>query len=86
MKKISIVVLITALIVTFITGLFAPGIISWYFAPPVDLAVNCRTAVEWGIDTYRKTLLYGSAVGIVLGLALGLTVFRGRVTTPGTQA
>lgn len=47
---------------------FSPQFITWYFAPPVELAITCRAAVQWGLDVYRKMLLVGAGIGSVLGI------------------
>ena len=49
-------------------ALFAPTVIGWYFAPPVEMAYTCKAAVDWGMQTFRMALLWGTGVGTVLGL------------------
>jgi hypothetical protein len=55
---------------------FSPGMIEWYFSPPADLALTCKPAVQWAIETYRKVIVLGGVVGTVtsalLFLAFGL--------------
>lgn len=42
---------------------FSPGLIEWYFSPPADLALSCKPAVLWTIETYRKVILTGVLIG-----------------------
>lgn len=55
---------------------FSPKVIEWYFSPPAELALSCKPAVQWAIDSYRKAVLAGAIVGSVLSvlflLAFGL--------------
>ncbi len=53
----------------FLAGWAAPPIIGWYFAPPVELAVNCGEAVTWGIQTFREVLLLSMGIGAGIALA-----------------
>lgn len=78
MKKFIWVVGAATLFVTLFTGYFAPGIISWYFTPPVAFGVNCTPAVEWGISIYRRTLLCGAGAGFILGLFTALLLSKSR--------
>lgn len=63
---------------------FSPQIIGWYFAPPVNMLVNCRPAVDWGLEVYRKSMLAGGVIGIVVGIAIYAVFMRDKkpVTTP----
>ena len=52
---------------------FSPYIIDWYFTSPMDnLILNCRPAMVWAIDSYRKAILAGTGIGAVLSLVLYL--------------
>ena len=73
MKRALGIVFAVALLTVLLVGWFAPGLIAWYYSPPVELGVTCKPAVEWGIAVYRKTLLAGTAAGFILGaIAAGL--------------
>ncbi len=56
---------------------FSPAVIAWYFSPPADLALSCKPAVDWAIDTYRKVILLGGILGAV-GSALLFFAFGTR--------
>ncbi len=56
---------------------FSPGMIEWYFSPPADLALSCKPAVQWAIDTYRKVIFLGGVLGAV-GAALLFFAFGTR--------
>lgn len=76
MKRALFVALGVAGLVTLAAGWFAPGLIAWYYTPPVELGVSCKPAVEWGIATYRKVLVAGAGGGFVLGIACALALSR----------
>lgn len=59
---------------------FGPRLISWYYAPPVELGVSCKPAVEWAIAVYQKLVLAGTGAGFVLGAAAAL-VFKPKNST-----
>ncbi len=70
--------LIGALLSTYI----APKIIAWYFDPPVDIGVNCRSAVEWSMSKLQLTQFCGLAAGFLIGLTLMIMVTRGTPKGP----
>jgi len=77
----SLAVVVSAgLAVTLTVGWFAPGLISWYYTPPVELGVSCKPAVEWGIALYRRLLLLGAGTGFVLG-AIAAMFFKQKNST-----
>lgn len=59
------------------TSYFGPKAIAWYFDPPVDIGVNCRSAVEWSMAQLQKLQLIGFVTGTVLGL-LAMVWLTGR--------
>ena len=67
MKKIVTFLVGGSLVGSVLAAWFSPHLITWWFAPPVEVAISCRDAVTWGINTYRKAILAGSGVGIVGG-------------------
>lgn len=62
----------------------SPQFIAWYFAPPVELAITCRSAVEWGVGTFRKVLVGGVGVGIVGGALTFVFMARRRQAKAAT--
>lgn len=76
-KKVVTAGIFGALLGLGLTGWFAPNLITWYFAPPVEVAITCQSAVSWGIGTFRKFLLGGAGVGFVAG-SIAWGVFSGR--------
>lgn len=75
MRRSLTIVFGCGLIVTAAVAWFGPGLISWYYNPPVELGVSCKPAVEWGIAVYQKLVLWGTGAGFLLGAAAAL-VFR----------
>ncbi len=59
-----------------ITSWLAPKMIAWYFDPPVDIGVNCRSATEWSMQNLQRAQLFGLLFGA--GLSLGVAVFLDR--------
>lgn len=49
---------------------FSPHIIVWYFSPPADLAISCKPAVVWAIETYRKVIFTGVLLGTIISAIL----------------
>lgn len=49
----------------------APGIIAWYFKPPVETAgLSCTAAIAWALRRLQSAQLWGIGVGGVLGLVV----------------
>lgn len=71
MKRLFLFLAAGAALGTILSAWLSPQVIAWWFTPPVDLAVTCKAAVEWGIYTYRDVIV-GGAVG---GLATALVAF-----------
>lgn len=68
MRRFLVVAAAVAGLVLLGVAWFAPGLIAWYYTPPVEIGVTCKPAVVWAIDVYRKTLMIGAAGGFGLGL------------------
>ncbi len=79
MRRSLTIVFAGGLVVTAAVAWFGPGLISWYYNPPVELGVSCKPAVEWGIAVYQKLVLWGTGAGFLLGAAAAL-VFRPKAT------
>jgi len=65
-KRFILFLLVGALCGSVFFAWFSPGMIEWYFSPPADLALSCKPAVQWAIETYRKVIFLGSAAGMLL--------------------
>lgn len=74
MKRLLIYILAFAGIGTLTSTFVSPGLISWYFEPPVDIGVNCRPAVDWGIQKYQWAQMGGFVAGGVVGLIISLAL------------
>lgn len=59
------------------TSWLAPKAIAWYFTPPIEMALNCKTPIEWALHKLQLAQLFGTLTGGILFLILGLTVFKG---------
>ena len=70
MKRFFYVTLLSAFAASSVVAWFSPQAITWYFAPPTDLVISCKDAVEWGINSYRKTVLIGGLFGFIVGVAI----------------
>jgi|GEM_PF-1532765 len=68
-----------------VSGWFSKEMISWWWSPPVDIALNCRGAVEWGIDAYRKFMITGAVLGAVFGFLALFIVNKRKPMPPGSS-
>jgi len=50
----------------------APKGIAWYFDPPVNVGINCRSATEWAMAKLQIMQAVGLGVGGLLGLLIGM--------------
>ena len=74
----------------------APGMIAWYFNPPVEMGgFSCTAPIQWALRRLQAAQLWGVGVGGVLGLILfGIIQARRRKTqappsnhpTPGSDS
>jgi hypothetical protein len=68
-----------ALIGIALTTWLAPGLIAWYFNPPVETGgFSCTAAIGWALRRLQSAQLWGIGVGGVLGLVVYGVVQRGR--------
>lgn len=58
-----------ALLGALLSSYVGPKVIAWYFDPPVNIGVNCRSAVEWSMSRLQSTQVCGLGIGCVVGLA-----------------
>jgi len=77
MKRFLIFVLCFASVGAVMTSWLAPKMIAWYFEPPVEIGVNCRPAVEWGLEKLQWFQTGGLLGGCLLGIIAWAT-FRPR--------
>jgi hypothetical protein len=75
-KKILYGTAFCALLGALLSSYIGPKVIAWYFDPPVNIGVNCRSAVEWSMARLQLTQLCGLVVGLIIGLAI--TIHRTR--------
>jgi len=69
-----------AIIVAALTAWLAPGVIAWYFNPPVEMgAFSCTAPITWALKRLQWAQLWGFVVGGVLGLVVYGVVQRRRV-------
>jgi hypothetical protein len=61
-----------------LTTWLAPGLISWYFNPPVEMGgFSCTAPIAWALRRLQSAQLWGIGVGGVLGLVMyGLVQMR----------
>ena len=50
-----------ALLGALLSSYLGPKAIAWYFDPPVDIGVNCRSAVEWAMARLQLAQMAGLA-------------------------
>jgi hypothetical protein len=57
----------------------APGVIAWYFNPPVEMGgFSCNVPIAWALKRLQRAQLWGLVVGGVLGLVLYGVIHRRR--------
>ena len=72
-----------ALIGAVLAAWLAPGVIAWYFNPPVEMGgFSCNIPIAWALKRLQRAQLWGVIVGGVLGLVLYGVVQRRRGRTP----
>ena len=73
-----------------LTTWLAPGMITWYFKPPVEMgSFSCTAPIQWALGQLQKVQLWGVVVGGVLGLVIyGIVQARNRRTQaqPGSSS
>ena len=76
--KFLMFIFLGAIIGSALASWLAPKGIAWYFDPPVDIGVNCKSATEWAMNRLRTMQIVGLGVGAVFGLILAIVVKRRR--------
>lgn len=79
MKKTLIYIFIAALLGGILSSWVSPSAIAWYFDPPTNIGVNCRAAVEWGLQKFQIAQLFGLGIGAIVGLALSVLLQKKKV-------
>jgi hypothetical protein len=69
-----------AILVAALTAWLAPGVIAWYFNPPVEMGgFSCTPPIAWALKRLQWAQLWGFVIGGVLGLVVYGVVQRRRV-------
>lgn len=59
-----------------------PSLLSWWFEPPVQMAVNCTEPIQWAMQRLVIFQSVGAVVGLVAGFVLSLFfIVKGRKKT-----
>jgi len=66
-----------ALVGALISSWLAPKGIAWYFDPPVDMGINCKSATEWSMSRLLIFQAIGTAFGVISGMLI-FFMFKGR--------
>lgn len=83
MRRFLTSVLVGALLGIILTTWFGPRILTWWFTPPAGVMLtNASEAVRWGMDRLVHAQLISLLVGAVLGLVVGVLLFRRKPSTP----
>ncbi|MDB5036487.1 MAG: hypothetical protein JWQ35_15 [Bacteriovoracaceae bacterium] len=78
MKKLIWFVVAGAFIGGFLSSMFSPRVIGWYFEPPVDIGINCRAATEWAMARFQWAQLGGTVIGVIAALLIYTWIFSKR--------
>jgi len=63
-----------------LTAWLAPGVIAWYFNPPVEMGgFSCTVPITWALTRLRWAQVWGFVVGGILGLIVYGLVQRRRI-------
>jgi hypothetical protein len=57
-----------ALLGAILSSWLGPKGIAWYFDPPVNIGINCKSATEWSMSNLIRLQLIGIFAGAVLSL------------------
>ncbi len=83
MKRFLFVFVVGVLAGSLLSAYIAPHAIAWYFEPPVEIGVNCRPAVEWGLQKLQLAQLVSGIIGGVI-FSVGFFWFQGRNKNGGS--
>ena len=68
-----------AIITAALTAWLAPGVIAWYFNPPVEMGgFSCTAPIAWALKRLQWAQLWGVIVGSIAGLVVYGFVHRRR--------
>lgn len=76
--KFLVFIVLGAIIGSAMASWLAPKGIAWYFDPPVDIGVNCKSATEWAMNKLRFLQIVGLGAGGVVGLIFAFMLRRRR--------
>ena len=69
-----------AIIGAVLAAWLAPGMIAWYFNPPVEMGgFSCTVPIQWALKRLQWAQLWGVIVGGILGLVVYSVYQRRRV-------
>jgi len=73
MKRMMWFIIGGAVIGSALASWLAPKGIAWYFNPPVNIGIDCRSATEWAMAKLQifqlVGLLFGGGAGLLAGLS-----------------
>ncbi len=84
-KRIIIFVLIGAGLGGLFTSWLAPKVIAWYFDPPAQFGVNCKSSIEWALSRFQWSQFIGTLVGITLGFVAAFMLRSKNTEIENTQ-
>ena len=76
MKKFLWTVFGGALFGTTLFAWVSPYVLTWYFSPPVDVAISCKESVGWAFESYRKMLVGGFITGAIISAIVFILMKR----------
>ena len=86
MRRVTIAVLLFALVFGLGATFLGPKAIAYWYAPPVPSgaasAFNCTDAVAWAMHKLVLTQIFGSLFGAVIGLVIGVLLVRRKPAAP----
>ena len=77
MKRMAVYVAVGAVLGTLLFTWLGPKMLGLWFQPPVNIGIDCHTAIQWAMNKLIVVQIVGLAVGIALGVVLAIA-FRGR--------
>jgi ABC-type nitrate/sulfonate/bicarbonate transport system permease component len=87
MRRVTIAMLLCALVFGILATWLGPRMITYWYAPPVAAgaaaAFNCTEAVQWAMTKLIWTQLIGTGIGLIVGLVLGV-LMGGRRAPPAS--
>jgi ABC-type phosphate/phosphonate transport system permease subunit len=76
MKRTAITTLVCGMLFGVLATWLGPKMIAYWYAPPVPNAFNCTNEVVYAMHRLVATQLIGTAIGLVIGVFLGIALRR----------